>query len=105
MSILHLFVYSQSGLAAVSEFALCLGTLLRGVPRCSHILVIQYQLVITKVNNNLVSWRAKGCKRFPSDVEPYPYPRLHGHVTPNASCVTVNNPAFVKPSQIKANPL
>lgn len=46
--------------------------LFHGVPRWSQILVIQYQLVITKVNCNLVSWRAKGCKRFPSDVEPYP---------------------------------
>lgn len=73
---------------------------------CSHIPAVQYWFDIIEVNHNLVSWRAKGCKRFPSDVEPYLYPRLHGHVTPNASCVTVNNPAFVKPSQIEAiNPL
>lgn len=57
--------------------------------------VIHYQTVITKVNCNLVSWRAEGCERSPSDVEPYP--RLSEHVTPNASCVTVNNPVIVKP--------
>lgn len=91
----------------MSGFAktLYLCILLHSMPRWTQILVIQYQLVITKVNYNLVSWRADGCKRFPSDVEPYPYPRLHGHVTPKASCVTVNNPAIVKPRQIKANPL
>ena len=91
----------MSGFAGPWFFCL----LLHHVHRRTQILVIQYQLVITKVNYNLVSWRANGCQRFPSDVEPYLYPRLHGHVTPKASCVTVNNPAIVKPSQIKANPL
>lgn len=47
----------------------------------------------------------KDVRGFPALPSPIPYPRLHGHVTPNASCVTVNNPAFVKLSQIKANPL
>lgn len=63
------------------------------------------QSVITKVNCNLVSWRANGCQRFPSDVESDLFPRFHKHVTPKASCITVNNPAIVKPRQIKANPL
>lgn len=47
----------------------------------------------------------KDVRGFPVLHSPIPYPRLHGHVTPNASCVTVNNPALVKPGQIKANPL
>lgn len=47
----------------------------------------------------------KDVRGFPALPSPIPYPSLHGHVTPNASCVTVNNPAFVKLSQIKANPL
>lgn len=44
-------------------------------------------------------------KYLPSDLAPCLYPKLYGHVTPKASCVTVNNPTIVKSSQIKANPL
>lgn len=47
----------------------------------------------------------KDVRGFPVLHSPIPYPRLYGHVTPNASCVTVNNPTLVKPGQIKANPL
>lgn len=55
-----------------------------------------------------VIWSVRGQKDvrgFPVLHSPIPYPRLYGHVTPNASCVTVNNPTLVKPGQIKANPL
>lgn len=71
--------------------------------RWAQILVGQCQSSLKKTN--LVSQRANRCERFPIDVESCPCPRLHGHVTPKAPCLTVNNPSIIKPSQIRANPL
>lgn len=65
--------------------------------------LILYQLFIAEAKCNLVSWRAHGCQRFPSDIESYPYTPCR-HVTPKASCVTVNNPTIIKATQIKENP-
>lgn len=49
----------------ISELASCWCILFCRGLRCSLILAVRYRLVIIKVNHNLVSWRAKGCKRFP----------------------------------------